>query len=152
MSDTTTPSKDPLENFPMPDLPPLLAARPPEPPPAPVPELHRIIHYTASWCGPDRAYAPVVKAAVVPPTAPSPLPEGQSPEDWRRGWAGGRTIVLEVVDVDQAEAQATKDGVLAVPTLVAKDAAGNTLGQLIGTRMEPVVRQWMGAPSVSVDP
>jgi thiol-disulfide isomerase/thioredoxin len=97
----------------------------------PLPAIARVVYYTAEWCGPATAYAPVVAAIASDPEYPIPV---------------------ETRDVDKREQEANAHNVVGAPTLVALDAQGAVLGTLVGTRVPAAVQAWLADPAASHDP
>ena len=66
--------------------------------------MTRLLYFTAAWCGPCRAFGPLLSRV-----------------------AEQRGLDVEKVDVDDATDLALQHDVIAVPTVIALDADGNVL-------------------------
>ena len=78
--------------------------------------MNKILYFTASWCGPCKALAPIVQQL---------QSEG---------------LNIQKVDIDNNQALSTQYGVRSVPTLIKVDQSGNEISRLIGNQTADAIK------------
>lgn len=82
--------------------------------------ISKILRMTASWCGPCKQLAKTLETADL-------------------------GFPIEVVDIDVYPEVAQEHNVRSVPTLIALDENGKTIGTLIGLKSTDQIRDWIVA-------
>lgn len=80
---------------------------------------NKILKFSASWCGPCKSMAAVLKRITLP-------------------------VAVHEIDVDDDHEQAAQYAIRGVPTLVLVDPAGKEVSRLVGSKNEAEIKNWIG--------
>lgn len=80
---------------------------------------NKILKFSASWCGPCKSMAAVLKRITLP-------------------------VAVQEIDVDDNHEQAAQYAIRGVPTLVLVDSTGKEVSRLVGSKNEAEIKNWIG--------
>ncbi len=80
---------------------------------------NKILKFSASWCGPCKSMAAVLKRITLP-------------------------VAVQEIDVDDNHEQAAQYAIRGVPTLVLVDSTGKEVSRLVGSKNESEIKNWIG--------